>query len=274
MLKLFEKYFTRLYLSPWPMRALGWFVGVGIVYAIIFSDSHGRELMESARTTGTIAQVKLYKGAVEKFRATYKSFPGDIANALQISRCNINCNPLKDTAGDSIIGDRQFGSTLKSSRAAFSAPATSINDETLLFWQHLLLSDLVSGVTDSAIRKPTPLAWGETMPAARVGGGFVVGYADSKFPENLSPQNEGMKGTILVLKSAPDDSIALDAPKEQPVSPSRAAQIDRKLDDGKPNKGVVQAYGAPDCFEIENGNIRYAETNTQKDCGLIFKIAD
>lgn len=256
------------------MRALGWFVAVGIVYAIIFSDSHGRELMENARTTGTIAQVKLYQGAVEKFRATYKYFPGDLADASQIRRCNVNCNPLKDTAGDNIIGDRQFGSTLKSSSTAFSAPATSVHDETVLFWQHLLLSDLVSGVKDNVIQKPTPLAWGDTMPAARVGGGFVIGYADGKFPENLSPHNEGMKGTILVLKSSPDDSIALDEPKQQPITPSRAAQIDRKMDNGKPDKGLVQGYGAPSCFKIKDGEVLYAEENPKKDCGLIFRIAD
>ena len=274
MLKLFEKYFTRLYLSPWPMRALGWFVAVGIVVGVIIGDPRGRELMDNARTTATIAQVVKYLDAVDKFRATYKSFPGDIADASQIPLCNINCKPLKGTAGDNIIGDRQFGSTLKSSPTAFSAPATSANDETVLFWQHLLLSGLISEVKDSALQKPTPLAWGETMPAARVGGGFVIGYADGKFPENLSPHNEGMKGTILVLKSSPDDSIALDAPNEQPITPSRAAQIDRKMDNGKPDKGLVQGYGAPSCFKIKDGEILYAEENNKKDCGLIFRIAE
>ncbi len=272
MLKFLGKYFTKFHLSKWPMRAVGFAVGAIIVSGLIFGDTHGLELMQNARTTGTIAQVVRYREAVEKFRAAYKSFPGDIADASQIPRCNINCNPLKDGAGDSIIGDREFGSTLKSSPAAFSAPATSVNDETVLFWQHLLLTDLISGVKDSTLQKPTPLAWGETMPAARIGGGFVAGYADGKFPEDLSPHNEGMKGTILVLKSSPDDSIALDAPNEQPITPSRAAQIDRKMDNGKPDKGFVQGYGAPSCFKIKDGEVLYAEENPKKDCGLIFRI--
>ena len=246
-----------------------------IVWLIIGGVLKGSNCnFDPGRVTSTIAQVKAYEAALTSLRDSYKSFPGDIADGSRVPHCNVNCSPLKDTAGDNIIGDRQFGSTLKSSPTAFSAPATSVNDETALFWQHLLLSDLIREVRDSTLQKPTTLAWGETMPAAHAGGGFVVGYADGKFPENLSPHNEGMKGTILVLKSSPDDSTALDAPNEQPITPSRTAQIDRKLDDGIPNKGFVQAYGAQSCFTIENGGVSYAEANIKKDCGLIFRIAD
>lgn len=230
----------------------------------------------SERVTATVAQVKSYEAALTSFHDSYRALPGDMADGARVPNCNINCSPAKDTdnAGDNIIGNKQFGSTLKSGLTTSSTPPISVNDETILFWQHLLHADLISGITDSAIQKPTKLAWGETMPSARTGGGFVVGYADGKFPENLSPKNDGMYGTILVLKSSPDDSIALDAPNQQPLSPARAAQIDRRMDDGKPNKGFVQAYGAPSCFKIEKGIVNYAEANLKKDCGLIFRIQD
>lgn len=241
-----------------------------MLFGVILKGSNCN--FDPERVNSTVAQVKSYEAAVTSFRDSYGAFPGDMADAARVPNCNINCNPAKDNAGDNIIGNKQFGSTLQSGLTTSSTPPTSVNDETILFWQHLLLSDLVSGMTDSAIQKSTKLAWGETMPAARVGGGFVVGYADGKFPEHLSPQNDGLYGTILVLKSSPDDSIALDAPNQQPLSPARAAQIDRKLDDGKPNKGFVQAYGAPSCFKIENSVVNYAEANLKKDCGLIFRI--
>lgn len=260
--------------SPKKKRSFPWGLAfIGIIFGFLFGGVlKGSNCVEPSRTTATVAQVKSYEAALTSFRDSYKAFPGDMADASQIPSCNINCNPLKDSAGDSIIGDRHFGSTLKSGLTTSTTPPSSINDETILFWQHLLLADLISGVTDSAIQKPVKLAWGETMPAARIGGGFVVGYADGKFPEHLSPQNDGLYGTILVLKSSPDDSVALDAPNQQPLSPARAAQIDRKLDDGKPNKGFVQAYGAPSCFKIEYGVVNYAEANLKKDCGLIFRI--
>ncbi|MDF3023994.1 MAG: hypothetical protein K0R10_1355 [Alphaproteobacteria bacterium] len=226
--------------------------------------------VEPAHVVATIERVKKYEAAITSFRDRYHAFPGDIADTSRLDRCNANCAPAKISSGDNVIGSRQFGSNLKSGLKISSLPPSSASDETVLFWQHLLAADLISGVTDSAIHSPTPLAWGITMPASPTGGGFVVGYADGKFPEHLSPLNEGMKGTILVLKLSADDSIALDTPGIQPLSPAQAAFIDRKLDDGKPSKGFVQAYGAPSCFK--DGGINYDEANPKKDCGLIFRI--
>lgn len=254
---------------PWGLAITG--IILGFLIGGIFK---GTDCTETSRITATVAQVKAYEAALSSFRDSYKALPGDMADTSTIPNCNINCNPLKDGAGNYVIGDIKFGSTLKSGLTSSSTPPSSVNDETILFWQHLLQADLISGITNTAIHQPTPLAWGETMPAARGGGGFVVGFAYGNFPENLSPQNEGLSGTILVLKSSPDDSIALDAPNQQPLSPARAAQIDRRMDDGKPNKGFVQAYGAPSCFKIEKGIVNYAEANLKKDCGLIFRIQD
>lgn len=230
--------------------------------------------VEPARAVATIQRIKQYESAVTSFRESYNSLPGDMADTSPLDRCNANCIPSKLGAGDNIIGNREFASTLKSGLTMSSIPPASASDETILFWQHLFAADLISGVTDSAIQSPTPLGWGITMPASPTGGGFVVGHADGKFPEHLSPLNEGMKGTILVLKLSADDSIALDTPGIQPLSPAQAAFIDRKLDDGKPNKGFVQAYGPPSCFRMEGSGVDYAEENPKKDCGLIFRITD
>ncbi|MDI1226079.1 MAG: hypothetical protein PSY14_00140 [bacterium] len=218
-----------------------------------------------APVTSTIAQVKSYEAALTAFKDQFNRLPGDVEGI-------IGCDGFVSNP-DGKVGNIFFSQELKPCYNQSTSSIALKEDESIRFWQELLKEDLISGVVDARSAE-LQLSWGETMPAARVGGGFVVGYADGKFPESLSPQNQGMKGTILVLKSSPDDSIALDTPDKHPLSPARAAQIDRKLDDGKPNKGFVQAYGAPSCFTIEDGGVSYAEANIKKDCGLIFRIAD
>jgi hypothetical protein len=65
------------------------------------------------------------------------------------------------------------------------------------------------------------------------------------------------------------------------LTPTRAAQIDRKMDDGKPGSGYVQAYGVPASCYGNGANppvaaigiaATYSESVTTNDCGLVFRI--
>lgn len=250
-----------------------------------------------------ISQIKAYEAAVTTFRDGFNAFPGDIPDASVLRNCESGaCNPHPKTAGDNIIGSPDFFRTLKPQISKTTVPANSAYDETTLFWMHLLKADLISGVTEDGLKNDTAFAWGITHPKAKIGGGFIVGYADGEpLPKYLSPFNTGMKGTILVQLSKPDGSIEPNAPGQQPISPAKAAQIDRKMDDGKPDTGFVQAYGSPYCFFPEdvikkhlgdeknwtNDKIEafyremtkdkdnfpfYQESADTKDCGLIFRI--
>lgn len=253
-----------------------------IIGLLIGGILKGQELMENARTTATVAQIKSYEAATTSFRDSYNGLPGDLRNAqARVPNCTANCNPVAATAGNSIIGIPTYGSGGWAAQVAATGmpkpPAAEIS-ETSLYWMHLLLADLISGVTDSTIDTTNPAvtpAWGETHPSARLGGGFIVGYNNGTAGPGMPAGTIGPAGTILLLVAQPT-SVPANTAGTGAISASRAAQIDRKLDDGKPTKGFVQAFGPSGatgtdvCHDSTTDS--YAEANSRKSCGLIFRI--
>lgn len=256
-----------------------------IIGLLIGGILKGQELMENARVTSTISQVKAYEAATTTFRDSFNAFPGDMPNAQnRVPNCNANCDPPAASRGNSIIGAPGWaagGYAIQLPVAGMTNPPAAAGDETQLYWIHLLQSDLISGVTDAAIQAVTVPSWGITHPTAKIGGGFVVGYGDGTAGLGMPAVTVGPAGTTLVMTTAPNtlmDATAA-ANGQRPLSPSRAAQIDRKMDDGKPGAGFVQAWGfqgaAAAGADICIDNVappNYFEANTAKSCGLIFRI--
>jgi hypothetical protein len=192
------------------------------------------------------------------------------------------CNPVAASAGNNVIGNPAWSGTAAGTAwAAYGTTATSatpanVDDERYLFWAHLLLANLIGGVTDGGLRTAgTAFAFGVTNPEAKIGGGFVVGYDTGVISPN-SPQTvgTGLSGTILAQVSSAVTGIQTLAGTSgsMPLAPLRAAQIDRKMDDGQPSTGYVQAYGvAASCYTSATA-LAYDETIALKDCGLMYRI--
>ncbi len=248
-----------------------------IIGLLIGGILKGQELMENARVTSTIAQVKSYEAATTTFRDTFSAIPGDMVNAdTRIPNCNSNCvvalaTAAADGAGDSLVGltagvgDAQTG----------TSPALQGNaeDETLLFWTELLLADLVAGISDAAINGGDA-AWGETHPAAKIGGGFHVkqGAGDGSTVVVGAGVAIQPSGLILVLRNSVSTDLT-NTGGSQALTPVRAGQIDRKMDDGQSTTGFVTAYGVTaSCLTGGASGTTYDETLKQKDCGLMFRI--
>lgn len=258
-----------------------------IIGLLIGGILKGQELMENARVTSTISQVKAYEAATTTFRDSFNAFPGDMPNAQnRVPNCNANCDPAVGVglAGNSIVGAPGWaagGYVPQLAAGGMANPPAAVGEETQLYWVHLLQADLVSGVTDQAIRAVTVPAWGITHPNAKIGGGFVVGYGDGTPGLGMPAAVVGPAGTTLVMTNAPNDQMNAALLGQLPLSPARAAQIDRKMDDGKPGAGFVQAWGtqgaaaagADICFDNTIALApNYFEANTAKSCGLIFRI--
>lgn len=219
------------------------------------------------RVEGTGLRVHDLSYAVVDFKKKYHAFPGDMKDAAKlIPGCDETCTPPASGAGNGKIGSADFAKSLRPLTAA-------VSDETELFWKHLRLA----GLYDGGMTHNSPLI----LPNIH----YVVGYADgSKFSAEIAPENERMKGNIIVLVS--DDvfqgNAKMNEAGKQPLTPSEAAGIDRKMDDGRANTGWVQGYGTPKCFEMEHpdtGRFKdlksydYNERTQTRDCGLIFLIA-
>ena len=248
-----------------------------IIGLLIGGILKGQELMENARVTATIAQVKSYEAATTTFRDSFSAKPGDMVNAAtRIPNCApaAACNALAGTpgAGDDIIG--AVAGLAVAQPAPTGAAPTSVQAESVLFWTHMLLANLIAGVSDAGLRA-SACATGETHPSAKIGGAFRVANGDGTVPPGSpAAAGTGPSGMILVLAGAPCAAIAA-APVagQQPMTPGKAAQIDRKVDDGKARSGFVQSYGVQaSCFTGGPNNDSYNETLTSKDCGLVFQI--
>lgn len=259
-----------------------------IIGLLIGGILKGQELMENARLTATVSQVKAYEAATTTFRDSFNSFPGDMTNAQnRVPNCTASCDPAVGAglAGNAIIGDVAWaagGYIFQLPAGGMAAAPTLVGEETQLYWMHLLQADLISGITDQAVKQaPVVPAWGVTHPNARLSGGFVAGYGDGTGGLGMPAVTVGPAGTTLVLVTAPNDQINETLLGQLPISATRAAQIDRKMDDGKPASGFVQAYGvngpaavgADICVDDTAApDLTYFEANSRKSCGLIFRI--
>lgn len=259
----------------------------GIITALVLV---GQNMTLNMRVNSTAGFLVGTEKAVAEFQRTYGGLPGDLPNANDVvPGCKgddgRDCNPHSSGAGDGIIGRRNFFPSLQPQvTGTTNIPATSPADETVLFWAHLSLADLPylsTGVWKPGIYKNIPIQGGVTHPFTKFGGVPVAGYWDGNpLPKSLSPASEGMKGNVIV--NAPRDwlkgGFELNASGMQPLSPKVAARIDRKIDDGNPGTGKLQAYGSPLCFEQKAASksaLRiwdYAEDVSTKECGLIYLI--
>ena len=246
-----------------------------IIGLLIGGILKGQELMENARVTSTVAQVKSYEAAVTTFRDTFNAMPGDMPLARdRIAGCTDACNAAAATAGNSIVGLQAWAADWSAQMTAplNNAAPTTAEGETQLFWTHLLKADLIAGVTDIPLRTGGVLAWGESHPAARIGGGFVVGNGNGAIElGSTGAAGTGVTGLVLMIQQAVASDPDITA-GTQPMTPARAAQIDRRIDDGRPNSGYIRGYGTQlSCYNTA-ADTRYAEAVTSKDCGLVLRI--
>ncbi len=233
-----------------------------IIGLLIGGILKGQELMENARVTSTIAQIQSYEAATTSFRDVYNSLPGDMSNAKDttVGSTTLPGRLPNCTGAECVNGD---GNSIVGTAGTIIVNETSATAETAQFWHHLLLADLISGVTTSGV-----LAWGETNPAAKIGGGYTIGHGNGTALANSAGGGTATpSGHFLMLRnSLGTTNIA--ASGQEPLSPVRAEQIDRKMDDGRPGTGYVLGHGHANCFSGD----AYDSQNTVKNCNLLFRI--
>lgn len=249
-----------------------------IIGLLIGGILKGQQLMQNARITATIAQMNAIESAVTTFRDTYNSVPGDMSAANTRIAGYLNTST---TANIAQLGDGNVGSPtwdLATTQAVPAAnPGVVVGNETLFFWAQLSKAGLLSGITyDGAALLAPGISYGATNPSARMGGGWMVGTSDgARARIGSGVAVVSIVGTVLVL--APTlATIVTGTPGTHVMLASNAAQMDRKMDDGVPNSGFAQGYGAPagpaiGCMTLA-APVVYQESLTSKDCGFIFRI--
>lgn len=229
---------------------------ITIIGLLIGGVLKGQEMIANARLTATIAQVKSYYAALETFRDRFDQLPGDMASAQsKLPSCSAAQNCLNGN------GDTRIGTPV----SVWVGGQHVIDSENTQFWRHLVLADLISGISPTA----TLPAWGQTHPASPVVGGFSMVQ---------SVGNDGPStpvGTILRLHACLDcpniENTGSGGVGTAAVSPAEAAYIDRKMDDGQPGSGSVRTtfYGNGASTGCE---VAYIESNKIKNCTMMFRM--
>lgn len=220
-----------------------------IIGLLIGGILKGQELVANAQVTATIAQIKGINGALSTFRDKYSAMAGDMANAG---------NRLRDCAGACATG--AAGGTTGDGR--INTPAAlgnvpALADEGLLAFVHMAAADLISGVDITAAGTAN---FGSALPDAKMSGGFWLGFTQNGAATGVV----GMRpGHYLVFNGL---AANVAAAGQNGITTTQGAQVDRKLDDGIPNTGDVQATGS-NCVA---GNL-YQESRTDASCSLYIR---
>jgi prepilin-type N-terminal cleavage/methylation domain-containing protein len=216
-----------------------------IIGLLIGGILKGQELIANAQVASTVTQMKGIDAATSTFRDSYAALPGDMSTAQ--ARLP-NCTAAPCTNGD---GNGRITETPDAVPAA--------GQENTIVWAHLSVADLIGGISNSGT-----LMFGESLPAASVGGGYFFGYDNSGSP-GTSPATTARGGHYLALTGVADQAVGSGGSTN--LTGSQAARIDRKLDDGVPDTGSVISDGGG----CDNGGA-YDENAAGSLCALYFRI--
>jgi prepilin-type N-terminal cleavage/methylation domain-containing protein len=249
---------------------------ITIIGLLIGGILKGQEMIQNARVTATMAQYKAFQAATETFRDRFDNLPGDFPVATtKLPGCTA-ATFCFDGNGDGRIGQPNASASLMQ----VGNSTTQNRRETTLFFKHLALADLISGVNPAAnIASP---AWGVTHPSAPIAGGYNVTYLTG----GISGANSNGSGTFLRLQTnltgSPFSSTGactggtngnLCDPVEA-ISPRDASQIDRKMDDGRAMTGSIfsddRAGGSSPCENF--GPTGYDEREVSRQCVTYFRL--
>jgi prepilin-type N-terminal cleavage/methylation domain-containing protein len=181
-----------------------------IIGLIIGGILKGQELIASARLKSTLTDIDAIRAASATFQDKYGGFPGDyFEGQAQLGTPNgITWTSPRRPGGNQLCdGD----GTLE---------GNGRTNETLLFWQHLTLGNLISGIEVGA---SVDDSIGAGLPSAAIGGGLAVQYqAISGRTTHWMRLGTGAALTTGVATGVQSDSI------------------DSKIDDGRPGTGSVR----------------------------------
>ncbi|MCE2927102.1 MAG: prepilin-type N-terminal cleavage/methylation domain-containing protein [Rickettsiales bacterium] len=201
----------------------------------------GQDLIRAGEIRATISQYEKYNTATNTFRSKYGEIPGDMkqANANAFGFYNISV-PANGVVGGVGNGD---GNTLLQSQ--LGTGSVQQVGETVTFWRQLSESNLIDGsfggrLVDNAGTMSSSNVK-DYFPEARLGrGNYWMVQASST-------QNYYF---LTGMKTITDPNGIVDVTPG--ITPLEAYNIDVKLDDGKPNTGIIFTRGMAGLLGLVN----------------------
>jgi prepilin-type N-terminal cleavage/methylation domain-containing protein len=216
-----------------------------IIGLIIGGILVGQDLIKAAATRATLAQIEKYNTAANTFKVKYGYLPGDIPDPYA---SQFGFQPRGNTAGSGNGDGVIEGTGVPQATAAGWVEGAG---ETAMFWVDLSTARLIDAnfFTASATTLGSSDVTGTNIalyfPQAKLGNGNYVyvwtnmntapGTFLNQYPNNYF----GISAVTAVLNSSADGEIT----STPNISVAQAFAIDKKIDDGLPLSGAVQAIG-------------------------------
>jgi prepilin-type N-terminal cleavage/methylation domain-containing protein len=219
-----------------------------IIGLLIGGILKGQELIANAKISATVSQLKGLDAALNTFQDKYNGLAGDILSpTTRLPGCaNTPCN-------DPGNGDGRYAN------GAGAAPATT--DEGVVAFSHLSAADLISGINTS-VAETTP-TFGGYLPAVKAGGGMWLG---SSTATGTATGFAGLSGSKSYLTLNGTNAAVADG--SGAFSPTVAAQVDRKLDDGVANTGSAHTT----CNNSGTNAGVYNESVANSSCAMAVRV--
>jgi len=245
-----------------------------IIGLLIGGILKGQELVQSARVTATVAQIKGIQAAVLTFHDKYNAVPGDMVNPAQ----RLSCGSWSCSVGGN--GNGHVDNGLPGGIDFVANPYNAASTEQVNFWLDLGVADLMTGIGQNQCVAGA-ISWGLcAYPASKMGeGGLVAGwYPGGSGLSAIQGTQAASAGTYLALQGTMASKVG-SAPADSFLTPNQAMRFDSKLDDGAPNNGSVRAAGftaagANGCASANDGAGIYNEALGAPRCSLYIKIGD
>lgn len=241
-------------------------ISIIVIGVLIAGVVKGQEIIESARATNTISQVRAFTTAISSFQSAYGSYPGDLRDVALLD-CGTLC---VGGNGDNRIVIGGSATQTGTTNPAWTL-AASANDEAVQFWKHLAVAEMVSDVNVGAtVTTTSDFGIGLTHPGSRLGGAYDVLFDTNFQPDSVTT---GVQGHFLRLSNGAifGTSHSSGDPWEHTIKPALAFIVDRKMDDGYPYTGSVFAAG-DDCVSGDTLTAEYDRAEPEESCVMFFKF--
>jgi prepilin-type N-terminal cleavage/methylation domain-containing protein len=243
-----------------------------IIGLLVGGVLQGQELIKQSRIQSAATQINGYVAAINTFKGKYNAWPGDFRQASTM---------ISSSTGDG-DGDGKIYSTITaippacfmSEVKAQASPA--VDSELTYFWQHLSLSKMISfnfvkntnyqvdmfpefKLISKTFILPTCIDLSDTDGSgtnygAVTGAGniFILGSAVYRADASIQTNFGSTRVRYLIPSTASNT-----APQ---ASSAELYGLDKKLDDGAPNKGVIKVLAGCDynlaAYTVSNDNCK------------------
>lgn len=227
-----------------------------IIGLLIGGILKGQELINNARVSSSVTQIKGFEGAINTFQDKFSARPGDMLDAQATARI-----PGCGTVAPCVLNGADGDGYIEANAANPGLGQTAVSESTGANVQ-LTLAGMLSGNVS------TTAGFGaDLFPDFNLGGKLRIGYS----PAGALAGNLGAATAGHYIIAGTAQGNAGDAGT---ISANAAAAIDRKLDDGLPNSGSVRggsaAAGATSCVASTAGN-PYNEAAGVNACSVLYR---